>query len=103
MSGLDDTGRIVQFCPLCEAWQVDADVSVLGWPLAGILVEDAIGEHVDECTSDPRVETMECGCVLRLDDRRNLARLTPCSFLHRQIAQTNRQPGSRIIVGQVPN
>lgn len=101
MSGLDDTGQVVQFCPICEAWQVDADVSVLGWPLAGILVEDAIGAHVDEHLTG--VERLPCGCVLRHSPARDLVHFEPCSPVHRQIAQAQRQPGSRIIVGQVPN
>lgn len=100
MSGLDDTGRIVNLCPICQAWSIEASVDVLGWPLAGLLVEEAIARHVDEHLG-VTVQALSCGCVLRIDEPRDLAHLTPCSGLHRQIAQTNRSAHSRIIVGPV--
>lgn len=47
MSGLDDTGTIVSpVCPLCEAWAVTVSLADVPWPLAGLLVEQAIDEHV---------------------------------------------------------
>ena len=52
MSGLGDSGRVVLSCPLCEAWQIDADIEAIGWPLAGTLVEEAIAEHVDDCVRE---------------------------------------------------
>lgn len=57
----DDGGTIVSpVCPLCEAWCVCANLDDVPWPLAGLLVEQAVGEHVAEHVDlgDSRVETL---------------------------------------------
>lgn len=53
-------GGLVQGpCPLCDAWQVEVRYADVDWPLAGLLVEHAIGEHVAEHTDDsPRPAPM---------------------------------------------
>jgi hypothetical protein len=104
MSALDDSGFVSPaLCPLCNDWCVTVSLLDMSWPEAGALVEAAVVEHVDEHVDEhvaPGVR-LDCGCVLVLDEARDLGRLTPCSTTHRDIARRRREPGSRIIVGQV--
>ncbi len=67
MSALDDRGTIVTpVCPLCESWSVTVSLDDVAWPLAGLLVEQAIDEHVDEHVSArPYVSTATLGLLGR--------------------------------------
>lgn len=81
MSALDDTGTIAApVCPLCEAWAVTVSLDDVSWPLAGLLVEQAIDEHVDEhvrigsattSTADPRPERARSPRRVLADTNRN--------------------------------
>lgn len=48
--------------------------------------------------SEPSIETLSCGCMLRTDEERGLLFFTPCTQAHRALAQRIRKPKSRLIV-----